>query len=94
MKKNKHAGSSFDDFLIEEGIYAEVKASALKRVLAWQLAQEMKRRKLTASGLARRMRSTASDVKLLLDPGNSVVTLQTLEQAALALGKHLKVELA
>jgi hypothetical protein len=94
MKTNKHEGSSLDDLLIEDDIFAEVKASALKRVIAFQVGQEMKRRKLTASALARRMKSSVGDVRLLLDPTNPVVTLQTLERAALALGKSLKVEFA
>jgi hypothetical protein len=36
---NKHTGSSFDAFLEEEGVRDEVAAAALRRVLAWQLAQ-------------------------------------------------------
>jgi antitoxin HicB len=35
--KNKHLGSSFDDFLKEEGIHDEAHAHAIKRVLAWQI---------------------------------------------------------
>jgi hypothetical protein len=47
MSKNPHTGSSFDDFLKEEGIYEECTAAALKRVLAWQIEQEMQRQKIT-----------------------------------------------
>ena len=35
-KANKHERASFDDFLVEDGIYTEVKASARKQVLAGQ----------------------------------------------------------
>lgn len=37
LKQNKHEGSSLDDLLIEDGIFAEVKASALKRVITLQV---------------------------------------------------------
>lgn len=43
MKKNKNAvGSSFDDFLKEEGDYETAQALAVKRVLAWQIQKAMK----------------------------------------------------
>jgi len=51
MSKNPHTGSSFDDFLKEEGIYEECTVSALKRVLAWQIEQEMHRQKITKSAM-------------------------------------------
>ena len=37
----KHAGSNFDDFLLEEGLLADAEAVALKRVIAYQLSQAM-----------------------------------------------------
>ena len=40
--KNGRTGSSFDDFLDEEGIRGEVEAHALKEVLAWQIGQEIR----------------------------------------------------
>ncbi len=43
--KNQHIGSNFDDFLVEKGLLAECEAGALKRAVAWQLAQEMKHRR-------------------------------------------------
>jgi len=39
-KKNKYIGSSFDDFLKEEGILEEVKVTALKRVISFLLQKE------------------------------------------------------
>lgn len=90
---NKHIGSDFDEFLQEEGILAEVEAAALKRVLAFQIQQEMKRNQLTKSALAVKMRTSRAAVNRLLDPTNASVTLQTLERAALAIGKRLKIEL-
>ncbi len=43
MTKNKHIGSSFDDFLDEEGILEESKDEASKRVMGWQLEKKMKK---------------------------------------------------
>ena len=94
MNNNPHIGSSFDDFLAEEGILAEVEAAAIKRVLAYQLEQEMKRTKLTRTQLATRMKTSRASVNRLLDPQNVSVTLQTMERAALAIGKKLRIELA
>ena len=92
--KNKHLGSSFDDFLEEEGLRAETEATAIKRVIAYQIEMEMKRAKLTKSAMAEKMCTSRSALDRLLDPANVSITLQTLERAALALGKNLKIELA
>ena len=43
MTDNPHVGSSLDDVLEEEGVLAEVTAIALKRVLAWQILEEIKK---------------------------------------------------
>lgn len=93
-KKNKHKGSSFDAFLEEEGIRSEVQATAIKRVLAYQIAEEMKRKKLSKTELAVRMNTSRSALDRLLDPSNKSVTLATLERAANALGKKLVVALS
>lgn len=92
--KNKHIGSKFDDFLREENIYEEVNVAAIKRVVAYQISQEMKRRKLTKTEMASRMKTSRAALERLLDPTNASVTLSTLERAASVLGKTLKVELA
>jgi hypothetical protein len=92
--KNKHLGSSFDDFLEEDGLRAETEATAIKRVIAYQIEMEMKRAKLTKSAMAGKMRTSRSALDRLLDPTNVSITLQTLERAALALGKNLKIKLA
>ena len=92
--KNKYLGSSFDDFLEEEGLRAETEAAAIKRVIAYRIEMEMKRANLSKSALAERMHTSRSALDRLLDPSNVSVTLQTLERAALALGKNLKIELA
>jgi predicted XRE-type DNA-binding protein len=89
----KHIGSDFDDFLRDEGVLDEAEAVAIKRVIAYQLAQEMERANISQSELARRMKTSRSSVERLLDPANPSVTLVTLERAASAIGKRLKVQL-
>ncbi len=90
---NRHIGSDLDEFLQADGILAEVEAAAWKRVLAFQIEQEMVRRQLTKSQMALKMQTSRAAVNRLLDPTNGSVTLQTLERAALAVGKQLRIEL-
>ena len=91
--KKKNIGSSFDDWLREEGIYEETTAVAIKRVLARQISQEMIDRKLTKSDMARRMNTSRAALDRLLDPENDAVTLNTLAKAAVAVGRQLHLEL-
>ena len=90
--KTVHLGSDFDDFLEEEGLLAEAEAVAVKRVVAYQIAQLMKETNLTKTAMARRMETSRASLDRLLDPTNESVTLQTLERAALVLGKRLRIE--
>lgn len=92
--KDQHLGSNFDDFLKEEGIFAEVEAAALKRVLAYEIQKTMELSHLTITELANRMHTSRSALKRLLDPNNTSVTLQTLEKAAVALEKKLIIKFA
>jgi len=94
MKKNKHIGSSFDDFLQDEGLLAEAEAIAVKRVLAHQIEKEMAERNISKSALASMMQTSRSSLDRLLDPENPSVTLLTLESVALALGRKLRVQIA
>ena len=89
----KHIGSGFDDFLRDEGMLDDAEAVAAKRVIAYQIAQEMEAAHISQSELARRMKTSRSAVERLLDPANPSVTLSTLERAASAVGKRLKVQL-
>ena len=89
----KHIGSNFDDFLKEEKIYEQAQAAAIKRVVAYQIAEEMKKRKLTKTEMASRMKTSRAALERLLDPENASITLFTLERAASALGKRLTVQL-
>lgn len=89
----KHIGSDFDGFLRDEGLLDDAEAVATKRVIAYQIAQEMERTHISKSDLARRMKTSRPAVERLLDPTNPSVTLSTLERAASAVGKRLKVQL-
>jgi antitoxin HicB len=93
MTNNPYIGSSLDDLLEEDGILAEVNAMALKRVLAWQVLQEMKKRGLSKSQMAVAMNTSRPSLDRLLDPNNVSVTLKTMERAAAILGKRLRIEL-
>ncbi len=93
MPKNPHTGSSFDDFLREEGIYEECTAAALKEVLAWQIEQEMRRQNITKSAMAERMQTSRSQLDRLLDPEKTGVSLETLQRAATVVGRELRIEL-
>jgi DNA-binding Xre family transcriptional regulator len=90
----KHIGSNFDDFLKEEKIYEQVQAAAIKRVIAYQIAEEMKRKNLTKTEMASRTKTSRAALERLLDPENASITLITLERAASVLGKKLTVQLA
>jgi antitoxin HicB len=93
MMKNKYIGTSFDDFLEEEGLLAVAEATAVKRVIAYEIEKEMEERNISKSALARMMQTSRSSLDRLLDPENASVTLLTMESAALALGRKLKVQL-
>jgi DNA-binding Xre family transcriptional regulator len=93
MKKKGRIGSSFDDFLKSEGIYEEVTARAIKRVIARQLDALMDEEGLTKTELAKRMKTSRAQLDRLLDPDNESVTLGTLTRAAQAVGRQLRMEL-
>ncbi len=94
MTTNPHFGSSFDDWLKEQGIYEEVTTHAIKRVLAWQIEQAMKAQKISKAEMARRMHTSRTQLERLLDPSNDKVQLDTVQRAATAVGRTLKFELA
>jgi DNA-binding Xre family transcriptional regulator len=93
IKKKGRIGSSFDDFLKEEGFYEEVTARAIKRVITRQLDVLMQEQGLTKSELAKRMETSRAQLDRLLDPENESVTLGTLTRAAHAVGRNLRMEL-
>lgn len=86
-------GSSFEEFLKDEGIHAEVTAAAIKRILARQLAEAMEAANISKAEMARRMQTSRSHLDRFLDPSNTSVQLDTLFRAAKAVGRQVKVEL-
>lgn len=89
----QNIGSNFDDFLLEESILEEATAVAIKRVIAWQISEEMKAQSLTKTKLASRMHTSRAALNRLLDEDDTSLTLTTLASAAAALGKTIKLEL-
>jgi DNA-binding Xre family transcriptional regulator len=89
-----HIGSNFEDFLKEDDIFEYVDATAIKRVIALQIQDEMLKKNIAKTELARRMHSSRSAVNRLLDPENPSITLYTLEKAASAVGMKLSFSLS
>jgi len=92
-KKQSPLGSSFDEFLKDEGLLEESTLAATKRVLGMQIEREMKRQGLTKTQMARQMHTSRASLDRLLDPENASVTLQTLDKAARSLGRRIAVAL-
>jgi antitoxin HicB len=90
---NPRIGSSFESFLEEEGIRGDVDVLAQKRVFAWQIERAMEANGVTKVEMAERMQTSRSQVDRLLDPDNDKVQLDTLQRAARAVGRALKLEL-
>ena len=93
MNDNPNTGSSFDDFLKEEGLYEECTAVAIKRVLARQLTEEMKRQNLTKTEMAKQMQTSRAQLDRLLDPEKTGVSIETTSRAASVVGRQLRIEL-
>ena len=91
--KNKHIGTNFSDFLKEDGIYEETNDIAIKRVIAYQIEQEMKQQNITQTELAKKMNTSRTVIHKLLNPENNSLTLQSLQSIANALGKRLSISL-
>ena len=85
-------GSSIDDFLKEEGILEEAQAEAVNEVVAWQLAEAMKTRKISKSKMAALLDTSRSQVDRLVDPRNDI-TLGSLQRAAAVVGRRMNIEL-
>jgi antitoxin HicB len=92
-RHNPHRGSGIDDFLKEEGVLEEFQARAIKEVIAWQLAEAMKARKLSKRKLAELMHTSRTQVNRVLDPTDGNVTIDTLQRAAAVVGRKVQVEL-
>ena len=88
----KHMGSSIDDFLKEEGIFEEAQAQAVKEVVAWQLAEAMKKKKISKNKMALLLKTSRTQIDRLLDPKNDI-TLSSLQRAAAIVGRRVSIEL-
>lgn len=93
-KRTAHIGSSFEDFLKEEGNFEETTAIAVKRVLAWQLAKAMDDKQMSKNQMAKAMNTSRSQLDRILDPDNNNIQLNTVIKAARVLGRRLRIELA
>ena len=91
-QKNPHIGASLDEFLKEEGAYEETQTQAIKEVVAWQLAEAMKARKLSRARLAVLLKTSRTQMNRLLDPTHDI-TLSSLQRAAKLVGRRVHLEL-
>lgn len=93
LRKKGKIGSSFDAFLAEQGLLQECEEQAIKQILADQIKAAMDKDSLTKSAMAARMQTSRRALDRLLDPANTGVTLHTLQRAAVAVGRQLRLEL-
>ncbi len=92
-KTNPNRGSSLDSFLENEGVLETFQAAAIKKVIAFELSQEMEKQAVSKNAMAKQMKTSRSQLDKLLDPDNGNVTIETLQRAATVLGKDIRVEL-
>jgi antitoxin HicB len=91
--KNKYKGSTFDSFLEKEGLLEQVEATAVKRVVAFQIEKAMQQQQISKKQMAEGMQTSRSSLDRLLDPENTAVTLISLVKAAHVLGKKVRISL-
>ena len=90
---NPHFGSTLDDLLKEDGLLESVRTVAIKRTFALQIEGEMKAQNISKAEMARRMKTSATQLQRLLDPNHDRIQIDTLAKAAGAVGKSLNIEL-
>jgi predicted transcriptional regulator len=90
---NRHLGSSFESWLDEKGLRDEVTAAAIKAVIAHQLIEEMKKKRITKKRMAELMDTSRAQVDRLLDPENGSATIESLQRAARAVGRNISLQL-
>jgi antitoxin HicB len=88
----KHMGSSINDFLKEEEVFEGAQAQAVKEVVAWQLAEAMRKKKISKARMAALLKTSRTQVDRLLDPKNDI-TLSSLQRAAAMVGRRVTIEL-
>lgn len=92
-RRNPRLGSSFESFLAAQGLADDANGHAIKRVLAWQIAEAMKAQGIGKAEMARRMKTSRAHLDRFLDPDNEKVQLDTARRAAAAVGRRLRLEL-
>lgn len=92
-KRNPRIGSNFDDYLAEQGELEAATATALKRVIAWQIDEARKAQRLSKKAMAERMHTSRSHLDRILDASDTGLTLETLSRAAQVVGRRVRVEL-
>ncbi len=85
-------GSGIDDFLKEEGIFEAAQAQAVKEVVAWQLAEAMKKQKISKNKMAMLLKTSRTQVDRLLN-GKDDITLSSLQRAAAIVGRRVTIQL-
>lgn len=91
---NKHKGSSFDNFLAEEDLLENAEATAIKRIIAFELKKNMSKTHISKTEMAKKMHTSRSALDRLLDPSSTAISLNTLIKVAHVLGKKLQVKFA
>ncbi len=91
--KNIHRGTSLENWLEEEGILAEATVYAIKSVIAWQLGEEMKKKKINKKRMIEMMQVSHAQLNHVLDPQSKNTHLETLQRAAMIVGRKLRLEL-
>lgn len=91
--KKQHIGSRFEDFLAGDGMLEECRAAAIKHSIARELEDAMKRRRISKTEMARRLRTSRTGIERLLDPENTSITLHTMARVAALLGKRMEFSL-
>jgi transcriptional regulator with XRE-family HTH domain len=81
-----------ESFFTELGCRDEIYGEAAKRVIAWQLQNAMENNSVSKAELAKRMGTSRTQVERVLNPQNVAISLETLDKAARAVGKTLKIE--
>lgn len=86
-------GETLDEFLSELGEYDEVHTLALKKSVALQFEKALKSKEVSKAAMAKRMRTSRTQVDRVLDPSNVATSIETLQRAAAALGKSIRIKL-
>jgi plasmid maintenance system antidote protein VapI len=82
-------GSNFEDFLEQEDILEECRASAIKFKIAHELEKAMSQRKISKAEMAKRLKTSRTGIERLLDPSNTSITLNMMAKVAHLLGKRI-----